>query len=61
VRCDVAMTEKSPVPGSSAHRRSERKAFGLPPNGLRTIVLPKDNEKDLGGHPQEILSSLTVH
>jgi ATP-dependent Lon protease len=29
--------------------------------GLRTILLPKDNEKDLPDIPQEILASLTVH
>jgi ATP-dependent Lon protease len=29
--------------------------------GLRTILLPKDNEKDLADIPQEILASLTVH
>src|SRR2546429_5716146 len=28
---------------------------------LRTVVLPKDNEKDLADIPQEILSSLTIH
>jgi ATP-dependent Lon protease len=29
--------------------------------GLRTIILPKDNEKDLADIPQEILSSLKLH
>jgi ATP-dependent Lon protease len=29
--------------------------------GLRTIILPKDNEKDLAEIPQEILSSLKIH
>jgi ATP-dependent Lon protease len=29
--------------------------------GLRTIILPKDNEKDLADIPQEILSSLKIH
>jgi ATP-dependent Lon protease len=29
--------------------------------GLRTAVLPKDNEKDLADIPQEILSSLKLH
>jgi ATP-dependent Lon protease len=29
--------------------------------GLRTVLLPKDNEKDLADIPQEILASLTVH
>jgi len=29
--------------------------------GLRTVLLPKDNEKDLADIPQEILSSLTIH
>jgi len=29
--------------------------------GLRTILLPKDNEKDLADIPQEILASLTVN
>jgi ATP-dependent Lon protease len=29
--------------------------------GLRTVLIPKDNEKDLADIPQEILSSLAVH
>jgi ATP-dependent Lon protease len=29
--------------------------------GLHTVLLPKDNEKDLADIPQEILSCLTVH
>jgi ATP-dependent Lon protease len=29
--------------------------------GLRTVLLPKDNEKDLAEIPQEILSGLTIH
>jgi ATP-dependent Lon protease len=29
--------------------------------GLRTVLLPKDNEKDLAEIPQEILSSLKLH
>jgi ATP-dependent Lon protease len=29
--------------------------------GLRTVILPKDNEKDLAEIPQEILSSLKMH
>ncbi|HTQ61693.1 MAG TPA: S16 family serine protease, partial [Candidatus Solibacter sp.] len=29
--------------------------------GLRTVLLPKDNEKDLADIPQEILSCLKVH
>src|SRR5207247_2062087 len=29
--------------------------------GLRTVVLPKDNEKDLAEIPQEILATLTMH
>src|SRR5712672_3405601 len=29
--------------------------------GLRTVLLPKDNEKDLADIPQEILAALTVH
>jgi ATP-dependent Lon protease len=29
--------------------------------GLRTVILPKDNEKDLAEIPQEILSSLKLH
>lgn len=29
--------------------------------GIRTVLIPKDNEKDLAEVPKEILSGLTVH
>src|ERR1700757_1276620 len=62
VRCDVAMTGEITLRGKvlpiggikenllAAHRM-----------GLRTVVLPKDNEKDLAEIPQEILAALTMH
>jgi ATP-dependent Lon protease len=62
VRCDVTMTGEITLRGKvlpiggvkekllAAHRMS-----------LRTVLLPKDNEKDLAEIPKEILSSLTIH
>ena len=29
--------------------------------GLKTIVMPKDNEKDLADVPEEVLEDLTIH
>src|SRR6202162_3556836 len=62
VRCDIAMTGEITLRGKvlpiggvkekllSAHRL-----------GLRTIILPKDNEKDLADIPPEIQAQMSIH
>src|SRR2546429_2974926 len=62
VRCDVAMTGEITLRGKVLPIGGvKEKLLASHRMGLRTIVLPKDNEKDLADIPQEILSSLTIH
>jgi ATP-dependent Lon protease len=62
VRCDVAMTGEITLRGKVLPIGGvKEKLLAAHRMGLRTIVLPKDNEKDLVDIPQEILSSLTIH
>jgi len=62
VRKDVAMTGEATLRGRVLPIGGlKEKVLGAHRAGITTIILPKDNEKDLADIPQEILASLTVH
>src|SRR5947209_6451204 len=62
VRRDVTMTGEITLRGKVLPIGGvKEKLLAAHRMGLRTVVLPKDNEKDLAEIPQEILATLTMH
>ena len=62
VRCDVAMTGEITLRGKVLPIGGvKEKLLAAHRLGLRTLILPKDNEKDLADIPPEILTQMSIH
>jgi len=62
VRCDIAMTGEITLRGKVLPIGGvKEKLLAAHRLGLRTIILPKDNEKDLPDIPPEIQAQMSIH
>jgi ATP-dependent Lon protease len=62
VRCDVAMTGEITLRGKVLPIGGvKEKLLAAHRAGIRTIILPKDNQKDLADIPANIKDEFTVH
>jgi ATP-dependent Lon protease len=61
VRCDVAMTGEITLRGKVLPIGGvKEKLLAAHRTGIYTVILPRDNEKDLADVPQEIQSAMTI-
>src|SRR5579862_9246965 len=62
VRCDIAMTGEITLRGRVLPIGGvKEKLLAAHRLGLRTVILPKDNEKDLADIPPEIQAEMAIH
>ena len=62
VRCDIAMTGEITLRGKVLPIGGvKEKLLAAHRLGLRTVILPKDNEKDLADIPPDIQAQMSIH
>ncbi|HWG58047.1 MAG TPA: endopeptidase La [Candidatus Acidoferrales bacterium] len=62
IRCDVAMTGEITLRGKVLPIGGvKEKLLAAHRLGIRTVILPKDNEKDLADIPPEIQAQMSIH
>ena len=61
VRADVAMTGEITLRGQVANRWSERKNAIAHRGGIKTVLIPDENKRDLEEIPDNVIADLDIH
>ncbi len=62
VRADVAMTGEITLRGGAANRRSEgKKLLAAHRGGIKTVLIPYENKRDLEEIPENVIADLDIH
>ena len=61
VKADVAMTARSRCAGSAADWRLEEKLLAAHRGGIKTVLIPEENVKDLAEIPDNVKNKLDIH
>ena len=61
VRADVAMTGGSAARPGIADRRPEEKLLAAHRGGIKTVLIPYENKRDLEEIPDNVIADLEIH